>query len=69
MQLTVATADTGRLAKAAMFGLDGIWRDSYLHKNAGVIFAVLVKAGAVQGSLFLHPTIRAARRWWPRSTR
>jgi DNA polymerase V len=45
VQLTVATADTGRLTKAAMFGLDCIWRDNFLYE----------KAGAVQGSLFLCP--------------
>ena len=55
VQLTVATADTGRLTKAAMFGLDCIWRDGFLYKKAGVIFPALIKAGAVQGSLFLHP--------------
>ena len=55
VQLTVATADTGRLTKAAMFAVDCIWRPGYLYKKAGVIFPVLVKAGAVQGSLFLHP--------------
>ena len=55
VQLTVATADTGRLTKAAMFGLDCIWRDGFLYKKAGVIFPTLIKAGAVQGSLFLHP--------------
>lgn len=55
MQLTVATADTGRLTRAAMFGLDCIWRDGFSYKKAGVIFPTLVKAGAVQGSLFLRP--------------
>jgi DNA polymerase V len=55
VQLTVATADTGRLTKAAMFGLDCIWRDGFLYKKAGVVFPTLIKAGAVQGSLFLRP--------------
>ena len=55
VQLTVATADTGRLTRAAMFGLDCIWRDGFLYKKAGVVFPTLIKAGAVQGSLFLHP--------------
>ena len=55
VQLTVATADTGRLTKAAMFGLDCIWRDGFLYKKAGVVFPTLVKAGVVQGSLFLRP--------------
>ncbi len=55
VQLTVATADTGRLTRAAMFGLDCIWRDGFSYKKAGVVFPTLTKAGAVQGSLFLHP--------------
>jgi len=55
VQLTVATADTGRLTKAAMFGLDCIWRDGFLYKKAGVVFPALTKAREVQGSLFLRP--------------
>ena len=55
VQLTVATADTGRLTKAAMFGLDCLWRDGFLYKKAGVVFPTLTKAAHVQGSLFLHP--------------
>ena len=55
MQLTIATADTGRLTKAAMFGLDCIWRDGFLYRKAGMVLPTPIKAGAVQGSLFLHP--------------
>ncbi len=55
VQLTIATADTGRLTKAAMFGLDCIWRDGFLYKKAGIVFPTLTKAREVQGSLFLRP--------------
>ena len=55
VQLTIATADTGRLTKAAMFGLDCIWRDGFLYERAGVVVPTLLRAGAVQGSLFLYP--------------
>ena len=55
VQLTVATADTGRLTKAAMFGLDCIWREGFLYKKAGVVFPALTRAREVQGSLFLRP--------------
>ncbi len=55
VQLTIATADTGRLTKAAMFGLDCIWRDGFLYKKAGIVFPTLTKARQVQGSLFLRP--------------
>ena len=55
VQLTIATADTGRLTRAAMFGLECIWRDGFLYKKAGIVFPTLTKAKEVQGSLFIHP--------------
>ncbi len=61
VQLTVATADTGRLTKAAMFGLDCLWRDGFLYKKAGVVFPALTKAGEVQGSLSLSSAHSAER--------
>ena len=62
MQLGVATADTGRLTRAAMFGLDCAWRPGFLYAKAGVIFPTLVRAEAVQRSLFLQPDDERSRR-------
>ena len=62
MQLTVATADTGRLTGAAMFGLDCAWRPGFLYTKAGVIFPTLVRGEAVQRSLFLEPDDERSRR-------
>ena len=53
--LPVATADTGRLNRAALLGLDAIWRDGLSYKKAGVMLVNLVTAGDVQGGLFDRP--------------
>ncbi len=62
VQLTVATADTGRLTRAAMHALDCIWRDGFQYAKAGVLFLSLVKADAVQSSLFVPTDTAASRR-------
>jgi DNA polymerase V len=55
LQLTCATADTGRLTRAAMHALKCIWREGFRYAKAGVVFPSLVKADEVQGSLFVMP--------------
>jgi DNA polymerase V len=62
VQLSVASADTSRLTKAAMHGLSCIWRDGYRYAKAGVVFPALVKAEGVQGSLFKLPDSAASQR-------
>jgi len=62
LQLTVATADTGRLTRAAMHALSCIWRDGFRYAKAGVVFPSLTKADAVQGSLFVMPDSAARQR-------
>jgi DNA polymerase V len=55
MQLAVATADTGKLIKAAMTALGRLYRPGYRYKKAGVILLDLVPAGSVQAGLFDKP--------------
>jgi len=55
VQLPVASADTGTITKAAMRGLDAIWRDGFHYKKAGVMLLDLVRAERVQGGLFDRP--------------
>ena len=45
-----------------MFGLDCAWRPGLLYAKAGVIFPTLVRAEAVQRSLFLQPDDERSRR-------
>ena len=55
MRLSVATADTGRLIKAALRLLAMIYRPGFTYKKAGVMFLDLVPAGQVQAALFERP--------------
>lgn len=55
VKLTIATADTGRLIRAALWGLKGIYRAGFRYKKTGVLFLDLAPADQVQGSLFLRP--------------
>lgn len=52
VDLPVATADTGRLAGAAVAAAEAIWRDGYRYKKAGVMLLDLVKASSVGDGLF-----------------
>ncbi|WP_454859360.1 Y-family DNA polymerase [Rhizobium binxianense] len=60
VHLPVATADTTRLARAALHALGCIWRDGFQYKKAGVICLDLHPAGKVQETLF-HATDTPAR--------
>ena len=55
VRLTIATADTGRLIRAALWGLHAVYRPGYCYKKCGVTFLGLHPAAAVQASLFLRP--------------
>ena len=55
VRLPVATADTGKIVRAARLGLNAIWRDGFRYKKAGVMLLDLVPAGRVQGGLFDAP--------------
>lgn len=55
VRLTIGTADTGRLIRAALWGLRAIWRPGYRYKKCGVTFLDLHPADQVQGSLFIQP--------------
>ncbi len=53
--LPVASADTSVLLRAAMRGLDAIWRDGYRFKKAGVMLSELANAADIQGDLWTEP--------------
>lgn len=55
VKLTIATADTGRLIRAALWGLRRVYRPGFQYKKTDVLLLDLVPAGSVQGSLFLRP--------------
>ena len=55
VRLAVATADTGKLIKAALRALDAIWRPGFAYKKAGTVMIELVPAGRVQSGLFDRP--------------
>lgn len=55
VKLTIATADTGRLIRAALWGLRCIYRPGFRYKKTGILFLDLAPAASVQGSLFLRP--------------
>ncbi|WLB57431.1 Y-family DNA polymerase [Bradyrhizobium japonicum] len=55
VQLPVATADTGRLIRAARWGLSKIWKDGFRYKKAGVMLLDLGPAAQVQPDLFHQP--------------
>ena len=51
----MATADTGRLNRAALTALDRLWRPGFSYKKASVTMVDLVPTSAVQASLFDRP--------------
>lgn len=53
--LTVATSDSRRIVRAAMRGLDQIWRDGFQYKKAGILFNNLHKPEETQLNMFLEP--------------
>ncbi|KMO26129.1 DNA polymerase V subunit UmuC, partial [Methylobacterium variabile] len=53
VRLTIATADTARLIRAALWGVRQIYRPGFRYKKTGILLLDLVPAGSVQGSLFL----------------
>ena len=55
IELPVATADTGRLIRAAHTALGRLWRQGFRYKKSGVMLLDLVDAGAVAGGLFDRP--------------
>ena len=60
VSLPVATADSAKLAKAAMMALGALWRPHLRYKKAGVILLELVPATKVQGDLWDGPdTLRS----------
>ena len=50
--LSIPTADTTRLLRAARVGLRHIYREGYAYKKAGVVLLDLAPVGAVTGNLF-----------------
>lgn len=61
VHLPVATADTGRLIRAAMHGLSCIWKAGPRYKKAGVVCLDLHRADTVQAGLFHTPDSPAQR--------
>ncbi len=61
VHLPVATSDTGRLAGAAVRGLEAIWRGGYRYKKAGVMLLGLGPALRVAGGLFDRPDSDASK--------
>ena len=61
--LSIPTADTTRLLRAARVGLRHIYREGYEYKKAGVVLLDLAPVGAVTGDLFtrLGPETQARR--------
>ena len=55
VRLTIATADTARLIRAALWGLQQIYRPGFRYKKTGILLLDLIPAAGVQGSLFLKP--------------
>ena len=55
IRLPVATADTGRLNRAALTVLEALFRPGHDYKKAGVMLLDLVSVGTVQGGLFDRP--------------
>ena len=61
VELPVATADTGKLIRAAQVALGRLWRPGYRYKKAGVMLLDLVDSGAVAGGLFDGPDDERSR--------
>jgi DNA polymerase V len=55
VQLPVATADTGKLIRAARWALAKIWKNGFRYKKAGVMLLDLGPASHVQADLFHAP--------------
>lgn len=55
VRLTIATADTGRLVRAALWCLRRIYKPGFRYKKTGILLLDLAPAEAVQGSLFIRP--------------
>lgn len=52
VDLNEATADTPRLTRVAQETLEGLWREGYAYKKAGVMLLELVPSARVQQGLF-----------------
>lgn len=52
VELSVPSADTRRIVKAALAGLSAIWRDGYRYKKTGVLLEGLGRPVDVQGDLW-----------------
>jgi DNA polymerase V len=50
--LSIATADSRRLVRAALFGLDQIYKQGLIYKKAGIILSDIRQAENHQGDLF-----------------
>jgi DNA polymerase V len=53
--LAVASADTAKVIRAALTGLNAIWRTGFRYKKAGVMLLDLLPAAKVQPALFERP--------------
>lgn len=62
VRLPVATADTGRVLKAARVALRAIYKTGYRYKKAGVILLELAKAAEGQGDLWMAPDSPKSKR-------
>ena len=60
--LSIPTADTTRLLRAARVGLRHIYREGYAYKKAGVVLLDLAPVGAVTGDLFAATRVAATER-------
>jgi DNA polymerase V len=62
LSLSVATDATPELLKAALKGIEAIYRDDYLYKKAGVMLLGLVPVGQVQANLYDHADRERSKR-------
>src|SRR6185295_20272346 len=53
--LPVASADTAKIIRAALAGLNVVWRNGYRYKKAGVMLLDLRPAASAQAGLFDQP--------------
>ena len=60
--LSIPTADTTRLLRAARVGLRHLYREGYEYKKAGVVLLDLAPAGTVTGDLFAATRVAATER-------
>lgn len=52
IEMPVATSDTGRIAGAAVAGIEAIWKSGFRYKKTGILMLDLVKASSVGDGLF-----------------